>query len=185
MDSNEPSRPKLLDRLRTEIRLRHYSPRTAEAYAGWVRRYVLFHGKRHPTEMGDAEIGRFLTRLAEELKASAATQNQALNALVFLYREVLRAPVGRLEPFVRAKRPTNLPIVLTKSEVRALLQQTEGVPRIVAVLMYGSGLRLLECLTLRVKDMDFDRMEIRLRRGKGAKDRLWAVAHNLSLPPLP
>ena len=172
MVSNDAPKPKLLERLRTEIRLRHYSPRTGEAYAGWTRRYVLFHGKRHPAEMGEAEIGRFLTHLAEELGVSAATQNQALNALVFLYRQVLRLPVGDLAPFVRAKRPKNLPIVLTKSEVRALLQEMKGVPRIVVVLMYGSGLRLLECLTLRVKDLDFDRMEIRLRRGKGAKDRV-------------
>ena len=112
MVSNDAPKPKLLDRLRTEIRLRHYSPRPGEAYAGWTRRYVLFHGKRHPAEMGEAEIGRFLTHLAEELGVSAATQNQALNALVFLYRQVLRLPVGDLAPFVRA-----------------LLQEMKGVPR--------------------------------------------------------
>ena len=172
LDSNSTSKPKLLDQLRTAIRLRHYSPRTEEAYAGWVRRYVLFHRKRHPAELGDADVRQFLIHLAEELKVSAATQNQALNALVFLYREVLQLPFGKLEPFVRAKRPINLPVVLTKAEVRTLLGHMDGVPRIVAVLMYGSGLRLLECLTLRVKDLDFDRMEIRLRRGKGAKDRV-------------
>jgi integron integrase len=161
-----------LDRLRSAIRLRHYSRRTEEAYAGWVRRYVVFHGKRHPSEMGDAEISKFLSYLAEDRQVSASTQNQALNALVFLYKEVLRQPIGSLSGVVRAKRPATLPIVLTKPEVRALLGQLEGVPLLIAVLLYGSGLRLLECLTLRVKDLDFERMEIRLRRGKGAKDRV-------------
>ncbi len=122
--------------------------------------------------MGDVEVGQFLTYLAETLSVSAATQNQALNALVFLYREVLQLPVGELEPFVRAKRPKNLPIVLTKTEAQSILRHMEGVPRLVAILLYGSGLRLLECLTLRVKDLDFERMEIRVRRGKGGKDRV-------------
>ena len=133
---------------------------------------MIFHHKRHPAEMGDAEVGQFLTDLAEKQGVSASTQNQALNALVFLYREVLQMPVGKLEPFVRAKRPKNLPIVLTKAEVQAVLKHMEGVPRLVAILLYGSGLRLLECLTLRVKDLDFERMEIRVRRGKGQKDRV-------------
>jgi integron integrase len=172
MDSSSAPKPKLLDRVHAAIRLRHYSPRTGEAYAGWVRRYVLFHRKRHPADLGEAEVRQFLSHLAEELKVSAATQNQALNALVFLYREVLQLPFGQLEPFVRAKRPEHLPVVLTKAEVRALLGLMNGVPRTVAVLMYGSGLRLLECLSLRVKDLDFGRMEIRLRRGKGGKDRV-------------
>jgi integron integrase len=122
--------------------------------------------------MGDAEIGRFLSYLAEDRHVSASTQNQALNALVFLYKEVLRQLIGDLTGVVRAKRPATLPIVLTKPEVQALLGQLEGVPLLIAVLLYGSGLRLLECLTLRVKDLDFERMEIRLRRGKGAKDRV-------------
>ena len=130
----------------------------------------MFHRKRHPAELGKAEVRQFLIHLAEELKVSAATQNQALNALVFLYREALQLPFGQLEPFVRAKRPERLPVALTKAEVRSLLGLMNGVPRIVALLMYGSGLRLLECLGLRVKDLDFERMEIRLRRGKGGKD---------------
>src|SRR6266567_1989919 len=117
--SNGPPKQKLLDRVRTAIRLRHYSPRTEEAYVGWVRRLVIFHQKRHPADMGDAEVRQFLTYLAEKLKVSAATQNQALNALVFLYREVLRLDLGSLAPFVRAKRPANLPVVLTKSEVQS------------------------------------------------------------------
>ena len=133
--------------------------------------------------MGDLEVRRFLTDLAEKQSVSASTQNQALNALVFLYREVLQSPLGKMEAFVRAKRPKNLPIVLTKGAVQSVLKQMEGVPRLVALLVYGSGLRLLECLTLRVKDLDFERMEIRVRRGKGGKDRLWAAAHNLSYVP--
>jgi integron integrase len=170
--TSKPKRQKLLDRVRSAIRLRHYSPRTEEAYAGWIRRFVIFHHKRHPAEMGDAEVGQFLTDLAEKQGVGASTQNQSLNALVFLYREVLQMPLGKLEPFVRAKRPKNLPIVLTKAEVQAVLKHMEGVPRLVAILLYGSGLRLLECLTLRVKDLDFERMEIRVRRGKGQKDRV-------------
>ena len=164
--------PKLLDRVRSAIRLRHYSPRTEEAYVCWIRRFVVFHNKRHPAEMGDAEVTQFLTHLAEKRNVSASTQNQALNALVFLYRHVLQSPLGKLEPFVPAKRPKNLPIVLTKTEVQSVLKHMEGVPRLAGILLYGSGLRLLECLTLRVKDLDFERMEIRVRRGKGGKDRV-------------
>jgi site-specific recombinase XerD len=134
------------------------------------RRFVIFHCKRHPAEMGDSEVREFLIDLAEKQRVSASTQNQALNALVFLYREVLRQPLGELSPFLRAKRPKNLPIVLTKTEVRSLLSRMQGGPRLVAVLLYGSGLRLLECLTLRVKDLDFERMEIRVRRGKGGRE---------------
>lgn len=172
MESTQPSPPKLLDRVRSAIRLRHYSPRTEEAYVGWIRRFVVFHHKRHPKEMGDAEVGQFLTHLAEKLEVSASTQNQALNALVFLYREVLQLPLGKMESFVRAKRPKNLPIVLTKTEAQSVLKHMKGVPRLAALLLYGAGLRLLECLTLRVKDLDFERMEIRVRRGKGGKDRV-------------
>jgi site-specific recombinase XerD len=126
--TSEPKRQKLLDRVRSAIRLRHYSPRTEEAYAGWIRRFVIFHHKRHPAEMGDVEVGQFLTDLAEKQGVSASTQNQALNALVFLYREVLQMPLGKLAPFVRAERPKNLPIVMTKAEVQAVLKHIEGVP---------------------------------------------------------
>ena len=176
---SEPKPQKLLDRVRSAIRLRHYSPRTEEAYVGWIRRFVIFHHKRHPTEMGDEEVRQFLSDLAEKRNVSASTQNQALNALVFLYREVLQLPLGKMEPFVRPKRPKNLPIVLTKAEVQAFLKYMEGVPRLVAVLLYGSGLRLLECLTLRVKNLDFERMEIRVRRGKGQKDRVTMLTNML------
>jgi integron integrase len=168
----EPKQERLLDRVRSAIRLRHYSPRTEESYLGWIRRYIVFHHKRHPSEMGDAEVRQFLTDLAENRTVSASTQNQALNALVFLYREVLQLPLGKMEPFVRAKRPKNLPVVLTKTEVQSVLKRLTGVPRLAALLLYGAGLRLLECLTLRVKDLDFERMEIRVRRGKGEKDRV-------------
>ena len=130
-ESTQPQPQKLLDRVRSAIRLRHYSPRTEEAYVGWIRRFVIFHHKRHPTEMGDAEVGQFLTHLAEKLEVSAATQNQALNSLVFLYREVLQLPLGKMQPFVRAKRPKNLPIVLTKAEVQSILRHMRGVPRLV------------------------------------------------------
>jgi len=157
-------KPRFLDCVRTAIRIRHYSPRTEEAYVGWIRRFILFHHKRHPAEMGDSHVREFLSHLAETLKVSASTQNQALNALVFLYGEVLQQSLGRMEPFVRAKRPASLPIVLTKVEVHSLLKRMDGVPRLVATLIYGSGMRLQECLTLRVKDLDFDRIEICVRR---------------------
>jgi len=170
--TSEPKPPKLLDQVRSAVRLLHYSPRTEEAYAGWIRRFVIFHHKRHPAEMGDSEVRQFLIDLAEKQGVSASTQNQALNALVFLYRQVLHLPLGKMESFVRAKRPKNLPIVLTKAEVQSVLKHMKGVPWLVAVLLYGAGLRLLECLTLRVKDVDFERMEIRVRRGKGQKDRV-------------
>src|SRR5438128_1225152 len=148
-DGNTASAPrpqKLLDRVRSDIRVRHYSPRTEEAYVGWIRRFVIFHRKRHPRDMGAAEVREFLTDLAEKQNVSASTQNQALNALVFLYRHVLQSPLGKMETFARAKRPKNLPIVLTKGAVQSVLKQMEGVPRLVALLVYGSGLRLLECL---------------------------------------
>jgi integron integrase len=164
--------PRLLDRVRDALRVRHRSPRTVEAYVRWVRRYVLFHEKRHPSELGAEAIREFLTHLAVEGRVSASTQNQALAALVFLYREVLARDVGDVSGAVRAHAPHRLPEVLTRSEVRALLAQLEGVDWLVAALLYGAGLRLLEALTLRVKDVDFDRRELRLRRAKGDKDRV-------------
>ena len=165
-------KPRLLDRLRAAIRARHYSLRTEEAYVAWVRRYVLFHGKRHPDEMGEAEINAFLTHLAVKKKVSASTQNQALSALLFLYRDVLGKSVESLGDVVRARRPERLPVVLTPAEVKAVLSRLDGAPRLVATLLYGSGLRLLEALRLRVKDVDLARNEILVRDGKGQKDRL-------------
>jgi integron integrase len=164
--------PKLLDRVRRELRLRHYSARTEESYVHWVRRFVLFHGKRHPAGLGGPEIAAFLSHLACEGQVAASTQNQALGALVFLYRHVLGMALPDLQGLVRARRPTRLPAVLSAGEVRRLLAQLEGEPRLVASLLYGSGLRLLETLTLRVKDLDFATRELRLRRAKGQRDRV-------------
>src|ERR687891_493464 len=144
-------KPKLLDQVREAIRMRHYSIRTEEAYVSWIKRFILFHGKRHPLEMGEDEITRFLSALAVHEQVSASTQNQALCALVFLYRYVLGLNLGWLDDVVRAKRPQRLPVVLTRLEVKALLGALEGVHWIMASLLYGAGLRLLECLRLRVK----------------------------------
>jgi integron integrase len=164
--------PKLLEQLRIALRLRHYSPRTEEAYRSWVRRYILFHGKRHPRELGEAEVSAFLSHLAMEGHVAAATQTQALSALLFLYKEVLKGDVGWLEGVVRAKGPERLPVVLDRAEVGAVFSRLEGTPRLVAGLLYGSGLRLLECLGLRVKDVDLAGCALTVRRGKGDKDRI-------------
>ncbi len=165
-------KPRFLDRVRESLRTRHYSARTEKAYVGWIRRYILFHGKRHPAEMGAAEVSRFLTSLAVDRSVAASTQNQALSALLFLYREVLGQDLPWLEDLVRAKRPPRLPVVLTRDEVRAVLDRVEGVPSLMAVLMYGSGLRVLECARLRVKDIGFSANQIVVRGGKGDKDRV-------------
>ena len=140
------SEPRLLDRVRLAVRARHYSRRTEEAYVGWVRRFVLFHGKRHPVEMGEKEINLFLSDLAVRHKVTASTQNQALAALLFLYRAVLERPAPEIENVVRASRPTRLPTVMTRAEVKRTLSEMEGIPRLVATLLYGTGMRLLECL---------------------------------------
>jgi integron integrase len=171
MPSPSSKPPKLLDRVRTRLRIGHYSIRTEEAYVGWIRRYILFHGKRHPAEMGTAEVEAFLTSLAVEGRVAASTQNQAMAALLFLYTHVLEIPLGSIDA-LRAKRPKRLPVVLSRDEVRAVLGRMEGVYRLMAELMYGSGLRLLECCRLRVKDVDFDRRQIVVREGKGDKDRV-------------
>jgi integron integrase len=164
-------RVKLLAQLRQAIRVRHYSRRTEEAYVGWVRRFVRFAGTRHPAEVDPAEVGRFLVSLGDEGGVAAATQNQAASALQFLYEHVLRRPFVRPGGVLRAKEPGRLPVVLTPVEVKAVLACLRGVPQLVAMLLYGSGLRLLEALTLRVKDVDFGRGEIVVRRGKGGQDR--------------
>jgi integron integrase len=163
---------KLLDRVRTALRVRHYSRRTEEAYAAWVKRFVLFHGMRHPDEMGEPEINAFLSSLATDGRAAASTQNQALSALLFLYRHVLGKPFPEMPALIRARRPARLPVVLTREEVKAVLARLDGAPLLVATLLYGTGLRLLECLRLRVKDVDFARGQISVRDGKGMKDRL-------------
>ena len=164
--------PKLLDRLRLALRMRHYSPRTEEAYVGWARRYILFHGKRHPEEMGADEVAAFLSSLASERRVAASTQNQALAALTFLYRHVLDVRLSELQGVVRAKRPKRLPTVLTREEVAAVLAALDGASQLVALLLYGAGLRLIECIRLRIKDIDFAGHQLCLREGKGNRDRI-------------
>jgi integron integrase len=162
---------RLLEQVRRGLRLRHYSKRTEIAYCAWVRRFVLFHGRRHPSVMGEPEISAFLNHLATEGHVSASTQNQALHALLFLYRHILCRDMGLIPGLTPAKRGRRLPVVLSVSEVRSILSRMRGVARLCASLMYGSGLRLSECTELRVKDIDFDRNEIMVRVGKGDKDR--------------
>lgn len=177
----QPRRPvRLLDQVREACRVRHYPRRTERAYAQWVKRFVLFHGKRHPIEMGAGEVSAFLSHLAVVGKVSASTQNQALAALVFLYGQVLDAPALELEDLVRARMPLRLPVVLTHEETRALLACVGGDSRLVAGLLYGAGLRLLECLRLRVKDLDLARGEIVVRDGKGRKDRVTMLPRSLA-----
>ena len=167
-----PEPPKLLDRVRAEIRTRHYSRRTEETYIGWIRRFIVFHNKRHPSSMGADEVNAFLSGLAVEGPVSASTQKQALCAIMFLYRHVLRDPLPWIADIIRAQRAEHLPVVLTASEARMVIDHVEGVSRLVVQLLYGSGLRLLECLQLRVKDVDFGRGEILVRDPKGRRDRV-------------
>lgn len=174
-----PQPPKLLDRLRGHLRTRHYSIRTESAYADWVRRFILFHGKRHPAQMGAPEVAAFLTHLATERHVSASTQNQAKAALLYLYKEVLQVDLPWLDEVVQAKASRRLPVVLTPSEVRDLLQHMSGTTGLIAQLLYGTGMRLLECLRLRVKDVEFARREIVVREGKGNKDRITVLPENL------
>ncbi len=174
---------RLLTELRQALRVRHYSPRTEEAYVAWVRRFVRFAGLRHPRELGQAEVTAFLSDLAVTKRVSAATQNQALAALLFLYRKVLGRELGPVGPLVRAKEPGRLPVVLTRAEVTRLLREIDGQARVIAGLLYGSGLRLLECVELRVKDIDLERHEVRVQRGKGARDRV-TVLPDLLVTPL-
>ena len=174
--------PKLLDRMRIHLRTRHYSMRTEEAYVDWARRFILFHGKRHPQEMGAPEVEAFLSHLAVERKVSASTQNQAKAALLYLYKQVLDIDLPWLDEVAQARRPKRLPVVLTPSEVRELLLHTEGTPGLIAQLMYGTGLRLMEAVRLRVKDVEFARREIVVREGKGNKDRMTVLPENLIAP---
>lgn len=157
--------PKLLDQVRNLIRTKHYSIRTEEAYVGWIRKFILFHGKRHPKEMGENQISAFLTHLAVNRDVAASTQNQAFNALLFLYRKVLGMEFGTLDNVERAKKPRKLPVVFTKEEIREIINQLDGYKWIMAQLMYGSGLRVMECVRLRVKDIDFGYRQILIRNG--------------------
>jgi integrase len=162
---------RLLELVRRRLRERRYSRRTEQAYVFWIRRYILFHDRRHPRHLGPEHVREFLSALAVRERVAASTQNQALAALRFLYERVLGMSLAAIEGIVPARRPRRMPVVLSKREMRALLARLQGPIRLCAGLMYGSGLRLLECLTLRVKDIDFDRREIVVRDGKGGKDR--------------
>lgn len=173
------NRPRLLDQVRSQLRLRHYSYRTEQQYVAWIKRFILFHGKRHPASMGAPELESFLSYLAVERKVAAATQGQALSAVLFLYKRVLGVDLPWLENVVRAKKPVRLPVVLTPEEVRAVLGQLDGVYRLVASLLYGSGLRLMEAMRLRVKDLNFDYRQVTVRSGKGDKDRVTVLPQGL------
>ncbi len=167
-----PDSPRLLERLRDRVRFRHYSRRTELVYIQWVRRYIRFHGKRHPRELGAMHVTAFLSSLATDRRVAASTQNQALAALLFLYKEVLGIELPWMGEIARAKRPRRLPVVLTHAEAHALLGRMEGTHALMAKLMYGTGMRLMECLQLRVKDVELVRHEVIVRQGKGAKDRI-------------
>jgi len=174
--------PKLLDALRTQLRVMHYAIRTEDAYVDWVKRFILFHGKRHPRDMGPKEVAEFLSHLAVARNVSASTQNQAKAGILFLYRHVLGTQLPWVDDVVIAKVPQRLPVVLTAREVRSLLHELNGTTALVASLLYGTGMRLMEGLRLRVKDIDFERREIVIREGKGSKDRVTVLPENLIEP---
>jgi len=174
-----PHKPKLLDLVRQAIRTKHYSLRTEQAYVQWVKRYILYHNKRHPQDMAEKEINQYLTYLAVQKNVASSTQNQALCAIIFLYREVLKRDIGDLEGLVWAKKPKKLPVVLTRDEVKALLAELSGMNRIMATILYGAGLRHTECLRLRVKDLDFTYQQITIRDAKGKKDRFTVLPKNI------
>ena len=173
---------KLLEEVRDLMRLRHYSIRTERCYCDWITRFIRYHGKRHPREMAEAEVTAFLTHLAREGNVAASTQNQALSALLFLYKQVLKTEIGWLEGVERATKPKRLPVVLTRDEVHKIFAHLRGTPRLMAALLYGSGLRLMECVRLRVKDVDFAYARITVRDGKGGKDRVTMLPVNLAAP---
>lgn len=172
----------LLEQVRRCLRLKHYSIRTERAYVDWIKRFILFHHKRHPREMGSDEIRRFLSHLATDGRVAAATQNQALCSLLFLYRDVLGVELPNVERIERAKRPARVPVVLTRGEAGLVLSRMSGIYRLMAGLLYGSGLRLMECVRLRVKDMDFGYRQVTVRDGKGEKDRRTVMPESLVGP---
>ena len=175
-------KPKLLDQVRDVIRRKHYSIRTEQAYIDWIKRFIIYHRKRHPGEMAEEEVAEFLTHLARDLNVAASIQNQALSALLFLYKEVLKHEIGWLEKVERAKKPPKLPVVLSRGEVKEIFRHLHGVPKLMAGLLYGSGLRLMECVRLRIKDIDFALAQITVRDAKGGKDRVTMLPLNLSEP---
>jgi integron integrase len=176
------NKPKLLDQVRDVIRRKHFSLRTERAYTDWIRRYILFHNKRHPREMAETELTEFLTHLARDGHVAASTQNQALSAMLFLYKEVLKQEIGWLDKVERSKRPARLPVVLNRDEVREIFAHLHGTRRLMAGLLYGSGLRLMECVRLRVKDVDLAGLRITVREGKGGRDRVTMLPANLASP---
>ena len=183
MPQISPAQPKkLLDQMAEHMRVRHLALSTERSYLAWVRRFMLFHNKRHPREMGVPEVTKFLTHLAVDGRVSASTQNQALNAIVFLYKQVLETPLGDGIDAVRAKRPRHLPVVLSRDEVRRLLAAMHGTHQLMARVLYGGGLRLMECVRLRVKDVDFGLGQLTIRDGKGEKDRVTMLARSLQEP---
>jgi integron integrase len=177
--SDDSRKPKLLDQVRLAICTRHYSIRTEEAYVQWIKRFILFHHKRHPKEMGADEVSQFLSDLAVQRHVAASTQNQALSAILFLYQEVLKQDIGWIDDVVRAKKAKKLPVVLTREEVKAVVSILSGSKWVMANLLYGSGLRLMECIRLRVKDVDFSYNHIVVRDGKGDKDRVTMLPLNV------
>ena len=178
----QPQPPKLLEQARAVIRARHYSLRTEETYLGWMKRFILFHGKRHPRDMGTQEVQQFLSHLAVEGHVAASTQSQALSAIVFLYQQVLNQDIGGFDKVVRAKQPHRVPVVLTQGEVTAVLRHLSGTSWMMATLLYGAGLRLMECLRLRVKDVDFPSNQIVVRDGKGHQDRVTMLPQQVKAP---
>lgn len=171
--------PRLLDQVRARIRAKHYSLRTGQTYVGWIRRFILFHGKRHPRDMGAPEVEAFLSHLAVDRSVSASTQNQALAALLFLYPDVLGIDLPWLDGVTRAKRREHVPVVMTRAEIDRLFAHLDGLHLLMARLLYGTGMRLMECIRLRIKDVDFGRSSITVRGGKGAKDRLTMLPDTL------
>lgn len=180
--SGGSAKPRLMDQVRDALRVRHYSYRTEQAYVGWIRRFILYHGKRHPSEMGADEIAQFLSWLARDRDVTSATQAQALASILFLYRQVLGLDLPWVDNIVRARRPKHLPVVLTRTEVHGVLNELEGDYWLVASLLYGSGLRLSEALRLRVKDIDLAHHQLVVRNGKGAKDRVSVIPMSLVEP---
>jgi len=176
------TQPKLLDRVRDRLRYKQYSLRTEQAYIHWIKRFIVFHGKRHPEQMNGPEVEAFLTHLAKNERVAAATQDQALSALLFLYKEIIQKDLPWLDGIERPKRPARLPVVLTENEVRALLARLEGTRWLMVSLLYGTGMRLLECLRLRVKDVDFEMRQITIREGKGGRDRVTMLPERLIEP---
>ena len=174
--TNQPK--KLLDQVRDVLRMKHYSIRTENRYVSWIKRYILFHDKRHPKDMGAPEVEEFLTYLARKKKVSASTQNQAFSALLFLYREIIKVELQDIHA-VRAKRPEKLPVVLSENETKRLISAMTGTHKLMAMILYGSGLRLMECVRLRVKDVDFEMKQIVVRDGKGAKDRVTVMPETI------